>query len=100
MASYYPHSEKSVVSSACVAQTSLQIASKVTPVSFLSLSPSVSRHGKQTQHSVRPGPAVPHPEEALRELRGRHGEFGDYQHRSEPQPLLPQGTDAEPALPW
>ena len=96
MASSYPHSEKSVVSSAHVAQTSLAVASKVTSVSFLSSS--VSRHGEQTQHSVRPGPAVPHPEEALRELWGRHGEFGDYQHRSEPQPLLPQGTDSEPPL--
>ena len=59
---------------------------------------SLSRHGEQAEHAVRPGPAVPHPEEALRELRSRHGQFGDNQHRSKSQPLLPQGTNVEPCL--
>lgn len=41
---------------------------------------SLSWYREQIEHTLRPGPAVPHPEEALRELRSRHGESGDYQH--------------------
>lgn len=52
---------------------------------------SVRRHGEQAEHAVGPGAAVSHSQEVLRELRGRDGEPGDYKHRPQPGPHVPQG---------
>lgn len=52
---------------------------------------SLPGHGEQAEQSLWPGTAVPHAEEALRELRSGHGQPGDHQHRAQPQPVLPQG---------
>ena len=59
---------------------------------------SVCRHGEQAEHALRPGAAVPHPEEVLRELWSGDGQPGDHQHRPEQGPHLPESKDQK--TPW
>ena len=68
-----------------------QRAGRAVNIPFLLCFCSVHRDGKQAEHPVRPGAAVPHPAQILRELRSRDGQPGDHQHRPQPRSLLPKG---------